>query len=263
MRLKIIILLVSFTAVSVNAFSQSDTLINQTDQQGRKQGHWIKKYPNKKIMYDGVFRDNHPIGEFRRFSDDGKLQSVLIFSKDGKEANATIYHQNGKVSSIGKYVNEQKEGKWQFFSAEIPDYLICEEYYSGNKRNGLSVKFYPDSTVAEKVSYINDLKNGEWIQYYPNGKVCQISYYRKGKAEGKFEAWYDDGKVQITGQYINDQKEGKWLIYKDDGAVKYELNYENGLPSDKQLELDETNYIDSLERNKGKIPDPEKTGIIK
>jgi antitoxin component YwqK of YwqJK toxin-antitoxin module len=262
MRLKVFIL-AYFTAISVSAFTQADTLINQTDQQGRKQGQWIKKYPDQKIMYEGIFRDNHPVGDFRRYTKEGKLKSVLIFSKDGREANATIYHPNGKVSSKGKYVNQQKEGKWQFYSAEIPDYLICEEYYSGNMRNGPSVKFYPDSTVAEKVDYVDDLKNGEWIQYYPNGNICQISYYQKGKANGKFEAWYDDGTVEINGHYKNDHKEGKWLIYNDDGSLKYELNFKNGLASDNQLELDETNYIDSLERNKGKIPDPEKSGINK
>jgi antitoxin component YwqK of YwqJK toxin-antitoxin module len=261
MNLKIsaIVFLVS---LSVNALGQTDTTINVTDQQGLKQGHWIKKYPDNKIMYDGVFKDNHPVGEFRRYFNDGTLQSLLIFSNDGKEALATIYHPNGKVSSKGKYVDQLKEGKWQFFSA-IDGYLICEEYYSGNMKNGPSIKFFPDSTIAEKINYLNDLKQGEWIQYYTNGNICQKSHYKNGKATGDFKVWFDDGKIEITGQYKNDKREGDWLIYNDDGSLKYKLHYINGIPSDNKMELNDSEYLDSLERNKGKIADPKKSGILR
>ena len=261
MNLKILAI-VFLVFVSANALAQTDTIINLTDQQGLKQGHWIKKYPDKKIMYDGIFKDNHPVGEFRRYYNDGALQSLLIFSNDGREALATMYHPNGKVSSKGKYVDQLKEGKWQFFSA-IDGYLICEEYYSGNMKNGPSVKFYPDSTIAEKVNYINDLMQGEWIQYYPNGNVCEKSHYKNGKATGEFKVWFDDGKVEITGQYKNDKRDGEWLIYNDDGSLKHKLHYKNGVSSDKKMVLDESEYLDSLERNKGKIADPEKSGIVR
>lgn len=254
--------IIFFVSFSVNTLAQTDTTINITDQQGLKQGHWIKKYPDKKIMYDGIFKDNHPVGEFRRYYNDGALQSLLIFSDDGRDALATMYHPNGKISSKGKYIDQLKEGKWQFFSA-IDGYLICEEYYSKNMKNGPSVKFYPDSTIAEKVNYVNDLKQGEWIQYYPNGNVCQKSNYKNGKATDEFKVWFDNGKVEITGQYKNDKKDGEWLIYNDNGSLKYKLHYKNGVSSDKKMESDESEYLDSLEQNKGKIADPEKSGIVR
>ncbi len=90
------------------------------------------------------------------------LNLYFNFSTNGKEANAILYHPNGNIASKGKYVNQKKEGKWQFFSEMTKDYLISEDIYSGDLRNGLSVKFYPDSTVAEKVRYVNDIKQGEW-----------------------------------------------------------------------------------------------------
>jgi antitoxin component YwqK of YwqJK toxin-antitoxin module len=262
MNLKVLVILF-LVSVSVNAMPQTDTTLNITDQQGLKQGHWIKKYPNKKIMYDGFFKDNHPVGEFKRYYDDGALQSLLIFSNDGREAQAIMYHPNGNVSSKGKYVDQLKEGKWQFYSSVIDGYLICEEYYSKNMKNGPSIKLYPDSTIAEKVNYVNDLKQGEWIQYYPNGIICQKSHFKNGKATGEFKVWFNNGKVEVTGQYKNDKRDGNWFIYNDDGSLKYKLHYKDGLTSDKQMELDESEYLDSLERNKGKIADPEKSGIFK
>jgi antitoxin component YwqK of YwqJK toxin-antitoxin module len=262
MKVKILIIAV-FTGLSLNVFSQSDSLLNKTDNLGRKTGHWIKKYPDGQIMYEGIFKNNHPVGEFKRYDNKGNLQSVLIFSGDGREADATMYHPDGKISSRGKYVNQEKEGTWRFYSSVIEGYLICEENYSHNLRNGLSQKFYPDSTLAEKVNYLNDRMQGEWIQYYPNGQVSQVAHFIEGKAAGKFQAWYEDGTPEVTGQYENDLRDGKWLIYKPDGSVKYEVTYVNGIPDNDQMELDNEKYLDSLENNKGKIVDPEKTGIIK
>src|SRR5665811_1832943 len=152
MNLKIFTI-VCFLAVSVIATCQTDSQINKTDQQGRKQGHWIKRYPNENILYDGFFKDDHPVGEFKRFFENQSLKSILLYSSDGREAKATIYHPNGNISSKGTYIVQMKEGKWQFFSEFINGYLICEEYYSGNLKNGPSLKFYPDSTVAERVTY--------------------------------------------------------------------------------------------------------------
>ena len=85
-------------AFSVAASSQTDTQLNKTDLQGRKQGHWIKKYPDETIMYEGNFKDDHPVGEFKRYFENQTLKSVLIYSEDGRNAKATIYHQNGFIS---------------------------------------------------------------------------------------------------------------------------------------------------------------------
>jgi antitoxin component YwqK of YwqJK toxin-antitoxin module len=246
--------------ISVNAICQTETRINITDQQGRKQGHWIKKYLNENIMYDGFFKDDHPVNEFRRYYENKILKSLLIYSSDGTEVVATIYHPNGNISSKGKYINQMKEGKWQFFS--INGYLIAEEYYFGNLKNGLSLKFYPDSTVAERLTYIDDIRQGEWIRYYPNGAVCLKSNYLNNKINGKFEVWFEDGKIEFSGQYKNDVRDGLWHIYKIDGTLKYKLEYLEGVTKDRQMDIDESDYLDSLEKNKGKIADPEKTGIL-
>lgn len=262
MNLKIIII-TSLLIISVCATSQTETKINITDQHGMKQGHWIKKYPGGNIMYDGFFKDDHPIGEFKRFYEDQSLKSVLIYSDDGKTATVTIYNTNGKINSKGTYLDQMREGKWQFFSAFTPGYLISEEYYSKNLRNGISVKFYPDSTIAEKLTFVNDMKQGEWTQYYPSGTISLKANYLDGKIDGKFEVWFPKGNIQFSGQYKNDSRDGLWIIYNSDGTVKYQLEYQDGVTKDRQMDIDESDFLDSLEKNKGNIPDPEKTGVVK
>ena len=262
MSLKIIII-ASFLAISAGAVCQTETTVNRTDQLGRKQGHWIKKYPNETILYDGYFKNDHPVGEFSRYFENKSIKSVLIYSDDGRSAVATIYHPNGNISSKGTYVDQMKEGKWQFFSSYKNGYKISEENYSKNLRNGLSFKFYPDSTIAERITYINDIKQGEWIQFYPGGAVALKSNYMNGKVNGKFEVWFENGSVEISGQYKNDSRDGLWLIYKNDGSIKYKITYIDGITKDHQIDIDESDFLDSLENNKGKISDPEKTGIIR
>ena len=244
------------------AMSQSETGINQTDKEGKKQGLWIKKYPDGNVMYDGFFKDDQPVGEFRRYYDDKTLKSLLVFSNNGTRANATIYYPNGFVASKGKYVNQLKEGKWQFFSVITSGCLISEEEYSKNLRNGLSLKYYPDSTVAERLNYINDIRNGEWLQYYPDGSVSLKTSYLNGKVNGKFEAFFENGKLEFSGQYKGDLREGLWRIYKEDGSLRFEIEYVAGISKNRDLEIYQSDYIDSLEKNRVKIADPEKTGVI-
>jgi antitoxin component YwqK of YwqJK toxin-antitoxin module len=249
-------------SVAVCTSGQNSQSINQTDSKGLKQGHWIRKTPQGHIQYDGNFRDNIPVGTFKRYYDNDSLMSVLVYSADGNSADATFYHKNGLTASTGKYTNQLKEGKWKFFSAYKPDYLICEEDYLHNRKNGLSVKYYPDGTPSEKLNYADDVKSGEWNQYYPDGKICLKGNYTDGKLSGKFIIYYDDGKPEFAGQYANDSRDGDWIKYNRDGSVKTTINYVEGKATNPGLHKQETDYLNSLEMNKGKIEDPEKTGTI-
>jgi antitoxin component YwqK of YwqJK toxin-antitoxin module len=247
--------------LTVYATGQTETSINVTDKQGKKQGHWIKKYPNENIMYDGYFKDNHPVGEMKRYYEDATLKSVLSYSDNGGKAIAVLYYPNGYISAKGTYVDQKKEGRWQFYSSFKNECRISEENYSDNLRNGLSIKYYADSTVAEKTSYVNDIKQGEWVQYYPSGKVSLKTDYLNGKVNGKFEVWFENGQIEFSGQYVNDSRDGLWVIYNNDGSIKYKLSYQMGTTRDRQMDIDESDFLDSLERNKGKIADPEKSGM--
>ena len=261
MNLKTVLIII-LIIISARISGQTESGINKTDDQGRKQGHWIKKYPNNYVMYDGVFKDNHPVGEFKRYFENNNIKSVLNFSEDGKEATATLYHENGYIASKGTFLNQLKEGKWQFYSEFTKGYLVSEEFYIANIKNGPALKFYPDSTVAERLTYKNDIIEGECTQYYSNGSISVKSNYLNGKFNGKFEVWFANGQIEFSGQYKNDVKEGLWLIYKNDGTVKYKITYIDGVTKDRQMDIDESDYLDALEKNKGKIADPEKTGIM-
>jgi antitoxin component YwqK of YwqJK toxin-antitoxin module len=261
MKLRTLILIILAGAV-LCVHAQKQEQLNQTDTKGMKQGHWIKKTPQGHIQYEGYFKDNMPVGQFKRHYDNDSLQSVLIYSADGKSADANFYHQNGYPASSGKYSNQMKEGKWKFYSAYLRDYLICEEEYLHNTKNGLSVKYYPNKTISEKLSYSNNVKSGEWNQYFPNGQVCLTGNFTEGLLNGKFVVYFDNGKPEFSGQYKSNSRDGNWIRYNRDGSVKTTITYVYGSPTNPELFRQETEYLDALEKNKGKIADPEKTGTI-
>jgi antitoxin component YwqK of YwqJK toxin-antitoxin module len=246
----------------VYIFSQPVQSINKTDRNGQKQGHWIKYYPNGNIMYEGFFKDDKPTGEFKRYYDDSVLKSILVFSENGNEAIASLYYQDGKIASKGRYLNQLKVGKWQFYSPTTEGLLISEVEYSENKKNGISVTYYADSTIAEKVHYINDRKEGEWIKYYPDGTKTFIANCEKGLLNGYFEAYFENGKTEFTGRYKDDLREGEWIVYGKNGNQRFKTTYTAGIPDNQDIDVYQSNYLDSLENNKPKFADPEKTGEI-
>ena len=109
MRIKFVIVVVTLI-FAVSSLAQVIDTINKTDASGKKQGHWIKRYENGNIQYNGYFKDDKPIGEFKRFYEDAQLRSVQVFNTDGSEADVTFYHQNGFIASTGRYFNQKK---WQ------------------------------------------------------------------------------------------------------------------------------------------------------
>lgn len=236
--------------------------INRSDKDGKKQGPWIKKYPSGKMMYEGKFRNDKPEGEFKRYYEDGTIKSLMIFSNEGTEAEAILYYPNGLPASSGKYVNQLKEGKWRFFSYTEKDLLISEAEYHENKKNGLMTNFYPGGKVAERIMYRNDLKHGECLKYYPDGTLTLRTYYENGLINGTFEAFHENGKPEMKGQYKNNLREGLWIIYRKDGSQRFRTEYTAGIPDNRSIDIYESEYIDSLERNKVNIADPEKTGEI-
>lgn len=252
--------IIIFSAASL-AHSQEE--INYTDEKGLKQGRWIKKFENGNILYEGTFKDDKPLGEFKRYYISGKAISVLNHYHDSDSADASFFYPNGYLAAKGLYTGKNKSGVWRFYSEEKKEVLICEESYSNNLKLGKSTKFHLNGNKAEEINYMNDLKHGEWLQYYANAILCIKSAYKNGSLDGSFESFFANGSKEITGTYQEGVRTGNWNFYDENGSLRKTINYINGRPTnDNELIKQETEYLDMLEKNGGKIEDPAKTGII-
>lgn len=255
--MKTSLIILSLLLLSGNALTQ-----NMTDAAGKKQGPWVRKYPNGKIMYEGTFSDDRPTGLFKRYTEEGALLSELTYMAGRDEAMAVFYYSDGLKAAEGRYIARNKEGLWKFWSATQPHYLICEEYYHNDIRHGLSQKFYPDSTLAEKVAWDMGKRSGEWLQFYPDGSVCLRAEYMAGRLDGPFSYYHPNGNLQYEGRYKEDHRTGDWMVFKEDGSLKQIITYREGVPADPELADQETKFLDDLETNKGRIEVTDITGSV-
>ena len=84
--------------------------------------------------------------------------SVMIYDENGRDVYAYIYHTNGFLASEGNYRNQMKEGKWKFFSSTINGYMVTEEHYTENIRNGKSIKYFENGNIADITIYSFGIK---------------------------------------------------------------------------------------------------------
>lgn len=236
--------------------------INITDSRGLRQGEWIARYENGNIRYQGHFIDDKPVGELKRYHENGQLMAVMQYKHDNDTVDALLYHTNGFLSAKGSYTDRKKSGEWEFFSDYLNNTLLGREIYKDDIREGESIKYHWNGNIAERVFYTGGSRTGEWVQYYTDETLALKGHYSDGKLNGSFEAFNTDGSKMLKGRYKNDTRDGEWIFYTKTGEISNTIIYEMGVATNaSELIQKETDMLDELEKRGGLIADPAKTGI--
>jgi len=190
---------------------------NKIDENGLKQGKWVKNYNYGGIRYEGQFKDDKPFGEFRYFYTNGNLKATTMYRAFGDTAITTTYHKNGKKMAEGLYFRQQKEGKWLYYS-DIDSALISEENYKNGQLHGRIITFYPESgKPAEIVEYKRGKREGPLLKYFPEGSIMTEGTYVSDSLDGSFILYWPDGQIQVKGAYNMGLHSGKWTYYDEKG----------------------------------------------
>ena len=228
--------------------------VNQTDAAGLKQGFWTKKYQNGVLAYEVYFKDNKPVGDYKRYHENGKLYAFLIYSEKSDTANAKLYDENGKLIARGTYKKNKKIKTWIFYSKGKK---IGVETYKNGKKNGVSRTFYKNGNTSEEQHWVNDIENGVWRQYFDNKKVKLEMRIDNGKRNSAYYKYYPSGKFEIKGRYKNDLMEGTWLYYDINGKVVKEIEYLKGKAQNQdELDAKEQEIFEKIEENRHRLLDP-------
>ncbi len=241
--------------IPVLGFAQ-EVKINKLDDQGRKTGIWKKYYENGKLLYEGNFHQGKPIGKLKRYYNGGVLKAEMNFCPDGINSYVKLYYENRFLAAEGKYVRQLKDSTWNYYSFYNKRLTIKESYVKG-KKNGLSIKYYDDGTVAEKMLWVNDVMQGEWEQFYENGQLRLKCYNVEGVRDGEFSSFNRDGTKSIHGNYIMGTMDGLWEYYKEGNIVDVKVEYVDGkmLPN-AELEKRQKEFSKMIEESIGKYPEP-------
>ncbi len=198
--------------------------INQTDANGLKQGKWMKVYKNGITAYEVYFKDDNPIGEMKRYHENGKLSALLEYNEAGDTANAKFYDEKENLISEGTYAGKKKTGKWIYYNKGIK---VKEENFKNDSLNGDQIIFYDNGQIYDKRTFDNGTQTGLWLKYYKNGQAFLKARFIDGKMEGPMLRYYKNGQIEVKGQYKNDLKEGVWTFYGEHGE-KDTITYKNG-----------------------------------
>lgn len=261
--MKKVTILFSVLAFSFAAtFAQTDTVYNQTDKNGLKQGFWKKEFPNGKLMYKGCFKNGKPIGEMRRYYETGELKAIMSY-KDGSDRVYTkIFYDTGELASEGYYVNEKKDSTWSYYSY-YTNTLTASENYTRGIKNGIEKHYYENLQVSEEILWKNDMKDGSWNQFFEDGKPKLKTTYTQNKLQGVYIVYYPDGSLYIVGGYLDNKRQGKWTFYDENKQIKSEIVYNLGkADNEEEIMKRDSAYFKMIEKNVGKIPEPTPDDLV-
>jgi len=252
----ILALLLPHLTNAQSAISKSDTVLNQVDENGLKQGYWINYYENGNKRFEGNFKDDNPIGTFVRYYPDKVIQSIMEFEADRKTVLAKIFFDNGKLAGEGKYVDRLKEEEWKYYSF-YDSTLSYSEYYQTGKKHGTSTVYFSNGQVSELLNFKDNVTHGDWIQYFKGGKLYVKSAFIEGKLHGDYIQCHPTGIIHIRGKYVEDRRHGEWIIYDEEGKQIEKFDFVMGIASNQdELNKRQQQFLLQLDRNKGKIREP-------
>jgi antitoxin component YwqK of YwqJK toxin-antitoxin module len=202
---------------------------SQTNENGpKKQGYWRKKdEKTNKLLYEGQFKDDKPIGKFKYYYPNDSVKAIINFLSNGKTAYARMFHTNGKRMAEGKYINkETKDSIWTFYDES--GNLLSKEQYSMGKKDGASYVYLPDGGLSEERHFVKGVQEGPFRQYFDGKKMKASGTYLKGELEGRASYFYPNGVEVAAGYYKNGVKNGPWVYKTEQGKIKDKELYRNG-----------------------------------
>lgn len=229
---------------------------NKTDEQGRKQGKWAKKYPNGRYIYVAEFVDGQPVDTLKRYFENGNISMYQIFNTDNDSCYVINYNENGTIASKGVYFDKKKEGLWLFYDAN--GNVITESSYSKDLINGKSITYYPTGEILEVIHYTNNIQHGQWNRYYKTGSMQIKATYNNGKLHGLYKVINDNGDVSIEGTYTNGKQTGDWKVFDNDIRKYFIMKYDkNGkLLNKDEIDKRSQDRLNYYEKNRHNLEDP-------
>ncbi len=206
------------------------------------------------IRYEGVFINDKPVGEWKRFHQNGRLKAKLIYRPDSEKIRAELYDTDAMLVSRGNFIGKAKDSTWTYFDNGS---IIARENYDNGLKSGASYSYLPDGKVISQSVWLNGKLNGLSCEFYPSGAKKSEIQYANGKRNGQGRIYYESGRIQMEGKYDQDEYADEWNFYNADGTLKFQLKYKNGeLLNPETIDSLQLKEFRALDRNRGKLKDP-------
>ncbi|SIP85995.1 MORN repeat protein [Pacmanvirus A23] len=86
--------------------------------------------------------------------------------------------------------------------------------FSGDKRHGLHLEWYPDGKLKKKGNFDNGVEHGEVCLWYENGNKKLLCNYVFGKQNGEKIHWDSFGRITSKHFFKDDKLHGPVIVYR-------------------------------------------------
>lgn len=231
--------------------------VNEVDSKGRKQGPWKKEYGNGYYVYEGQFKDDQPVGTFKRYYENGVLRSIQQYGENETSA-IVIYEEDGLTKSAqGAYIGKTKEGEWIYY---VGGKVSLIEHYKRGVLTDTVKTFAKTGELIEAAPYKNGKIHGVKRCLLPDGKLYSLTTYKMGVEDGPYKLYEGHEFPVVEGAFVNGKHHGNWLVKNDEGKVKDTLMYDmDVLLNAKELEAKHAQQAEEYDKTAGTIPEPDKS----
>ncbi len=221
-------------------------MINQYDEEGKKNGKWITFFPNYTVKKEENYNHGELNGITKTYNKKGGIQELENY-ENGKESGNKINlsisvsteKMNGNKKREGIIFNNKKQGLFKVYDSL--NQIILHEFYNDNKLiytgmyDSLNLKtgewtFFNDKEmIIKKGFYLSNKKENKWTFFYPNGNIQQQGYYNRGKPKGEWNWWYNNNQLWRNEFYENGKMNGIVTEYDSIGNLITKGEYLYGL----------------------------------
>lgn len=209
-------------------------------------------WENNRISEQYSWKDGKKDGEYKEFTKDGILVTMITFSAGEKHGPYTYNYFTGAKQSEGQFYYGELDGVvLGYYSTGIQKYSVT---YTRGVRNGESRTWFKNGAPEQIAFYVNDLPHGDVFEYYQDSLLWSESEYNMGMRHGRYyqfhrksgcpavESYFKNGKLdsirriwnEINCQLIEEEhyllgkKHGQFVLYDLTGDTLSVTNYDNG-----------------------------------
>ena len=206
---------------------------NRIDNQGRRQGKWIKTDTDGSRIFEGEFKDGKEVGVFNYYYPNGKLKIRNTFTTPGHYCSHEAYDKEGRLLTKGFYNQKNRDSVWLFYNED--GRLIKRATYRMGIKQGLHVIFTSQGDTAEVTNWLDNRRHGRWWKRIGrNGYIT--GKYINGKLEGRVVEYDQNGKIAREGNYKDGLKEGNNTIYEN-GIPTVKEKWQQGFLTSRNIKL--------------------------
>lgn len=172
-----LILIVFLCLFSVSNVYAQDALTNQTDDNNRKQGHWIftnktrslPGYKNDQVVEDGYYENNRKVGIWTFYFNNGKVKHKLTYHNNQPNGPAVFYYKNGNIREQGTWKNNRWIGAYTMYH---PDGKLKNEFRYNNQgvKDGAQKYYHENGNLMISGTWTNGEEGNDLHEYDKNGK---------------------------------------------------------------------------------------------